>query len=243
MIDSDTQAKLDKLAKIEEKNRERAKRYLERVKEKGGRQLSAILSAEAYNKLCRIRDASVQAGNPISFGKIIEAALDCYTDSQRVGQTEPKDGNTRVDVNENEGVNINEIEAVESQAERIEDQESEVEMTPHTQGIEPTDKQINESQANLFDDGPEPVGPKPKKDIVLPDYLIGVDPNMPIEKRHKIILRLAEDFPDRKNAQIRIDLLNAAGILIGGKPWKKTKQFADQLSIARRWAKKQKTKK
>jgi len=84
---------------------------------------------------------------------------------------------------------------------------------------------------------------KPKQDIDLPDYLIDVDPNMPIEERHKIIRRLAEDFPGRKNAQTRIDLLNAAGILLGGKPWEKTKQFADQLSIARRWVKKQERKK
>jgi len=69
--------------------------------------------------------------------------------------------------------------------------------------------------------------------------LIDVDPNMSIEERHKIILRLTEDFPGRKNAQTRIDLLNAAKILLGGKPWGKTKQFADQLSISRRWAKKQ----
>jgi len=52
-------------------------------------------------------------------------------------------------------------------------------------------------------------------------------------------LRLTEDFPGRKSAQTRIDLLNAAKILLGRKPWGKTKQFADQLSISRRWAKKQ----
>ena len=78
----------------------------------------------------------------------------------------------------------------------------------------------------------------------LPNYLFDVNPDMPIEERHKIILRLAEDFPGRGkdtrgNAQKRIDMLNAAGILLNGKPWKTTKQFADQLSIARRWSKKQ----
>lgn len=106
---------------------------------------------------------------------------------------------------------------------------------------EPTEKQISESQADLFDDDPEPVEPKPDQNMELPDYLVDVKPDMPIEERHKIILRLAEDFPGRKNAQRRIDLLNAAGTLLGGKPWEKTKQFADQLIIARRWARKNET--
>ena len=120
-------------------------------------------------------------------------------------------------------------------------QESE---TPTTPDIEPTDKPISETQAEMFDTLQEPVEPKPDQDMELPDYLIGVDPDMPIEERHKIILRLAEDFPGRGegtigNTQKRIDMLNTASILLNGKPWKKPKQFADQLSIARRWSKKQ----
>jgi len=118
--------------------------------------------------------------------------------------------------------------------------------TPVTPDIEPTDKQISETQAEMFDAVDavqEPVEPKPEKDTELPDYLIDVKPDMPIEERHKIILQLAEDFPGRGegsigNTQKRIDMLNAASILLNGKPWKTTKQFADQLSIARRWAKK-----
>lgn len=103
---------------------------------------------------------------------------------------------------------------------------------------EPTEKQISETQAEMFDTIQELVKSKPDQNMELPDYLIGVNPEMTVEERHKIILRLAEDFSDRKNAQIRIDLLNTAGILLGGKPWRTTKQFADQLSIARRWVKK-----
>jgi len=111
---------------------------------------------------------------------------------------------------------------------------------PVTPDITPTDKPISETQAEMFDAGQEPVKPKPKKNTQLSDYLIGVNPDMPIEERHKIILRLAEDFPGRGKGipQKRIDMLNAAGILLNGKPWKTTKQFGDQLSIARRWAKK-----
>jgi len=114
--------------------------------------------------------------------------------------------------------------------------------------IEPTAKQIRESQAEMFDTGQEPVKPKPDQNMELPDYLVDIKPDMPIEERHKIILRLAEDFPGRGkgsigNAQKRIDMLNAAGVLLNGKPWEKPKQFADQLSIARRWTKKQERKK
>jgi len=75
MIDSDAQAKLDKLARIEKKNRERARRYLERVKREGKKQLSAIISGKAYDELCRRRDASILTGKPLSFGNIIEDAL------------------------------------------------------------------------------------------------------------------------------------------------------------------------
>jgi len=110
--------------------------------------------------------------------------------------------------------------------------------TPVTPEPESTDKPIQESQTEIFDAVPEPVEPKPDQNMGLPDYLIGVNPEMTVEERHKIILRLAEDFPDRQNAQKRIDLLNAAGVLLGGKPWETTKQFGDQVSIARRWVKK-----
>ena len=93
----------------------------------------------------------------------------------------------------------------------------------------------------MFDTVQKPVEPKPDQNMKLPDYLVDVKPDMPIEERHKIILRLAEDFPGQAKGipQKRIDMLNAAGILLNGKSWKKTKQFAGQLSIARRWAKKQ----
>jgi len=55
--------------------------YHEKVKKAGGKQLSAIINKETYETLCRIRDAGVQAGESISFGKIIEQALACYVDN------------------------------------------------------------------------------------------------------------------------------------------------------------------
>lgn len=86
------------------------------------------------------------------------------------------------------------------------------------------------------DQGKEEFKQAEHQDIELPDYLIDVNPNMPIEERDKIILQLKEDFPSRSKdvAQKRIDMLNAAGILLNGKPWARTKQFSDQLNFARR---------
>ena len=78
---TETKTKLEKLARIEQGNRTRAKRYLERIKKKGKKQISAIISGEAYNELNRLRDANIQAGTPTSFGQIIEQALACYADS------------------------------------------------------------------------------------------------------------------------------------------------------------------
>jgi hypothetical protein len=80
---TETKTKLEKLARIEAGNRERTRRYLERTKKDGKKQISAIISGEAYNELNRLRDASIQAGKPSSFGQIIELALACYADSLR----------------------------------------------------------------------------------------------------------------------------------------------------------------
>ena len=83
MTETDIQAKLEKLVRIEQDNRARSKRFLEKTKKEGKKQISAIISGEAYNELNRLRDASIQAGNPTSFGQIIEQALACYADSLR----------------------------------------------------------------------------------------------------------------------------------------------------------------
>lgn len=81
MIETETQIKLEKLARIEQGNKARSKRFLEKVKKDGKKQISAIISGEAYNELNRLRDASIQAGKTSSFGQIIELALACYADS------------------------------------------------------------------------------------------------------------------------------------------------------------------
>ena len=81
--------------------------------------------------------------------------------------------------------------------------------------------------------------PEVEPDQGLPDYLIDVDPNMPIGERDKIVLRLREDFPKGKGITKKIiEMLNDAGILLEDKPWETTKQFTDQLACIRRRAKK-----
>jgi hypothetical protein len=75
MIDSDTQKKIDRLNRIDQGNRERSKKYLERIRKQGKKQISAIISREAFEELNRRRDASVVAGKPLSYGQIIEQAL------------------------------------------------------------------------------------------------------------------------------------------------------------------------
>jgi len=75
MSDSDTQAKLDKLAKIEQSGRDRANKYLKRQRQGGKKQISAILTKEAHKALCDRRDQSISAGTPLTAGDIISALL------------------------------------------------------------------------------------------------------------------------------------------------------------------------
>ena len=69
------QDRLDKLQRLEDAARKRSRRYLDNAKASGKRQISAIVSAKAYDEICRRRDASAQAGNALTSGEIIEQAL------------------------------------------------------------------------------------------------------------------------------------------------------------------------
>jgi hypothetical protein len=69
------QEKLERLKRLDEGNRDRSKKYLEKVKKAGFKQISAFLNAEAYDRLCKLRDAGYQAGERLSFGDIIGRLL------------------------------------------------------------------------------------------------------------------------------------------------------------------------
>ena len=75
MMDEETQKKLDRLEKLEQAGRDRSKKYLEKIKAEGKKQISAIVSSEAYEELNRRRDESIRVGRPLSFGGVIECIL------------------------------------------------------------------------------------------------------------------------------------------------------------------------
>lgn len=94
-MSNDTQARLEKLDRLEKNARARSKRYLEKAKSEGKKQFSAIISGEAYNEINRLRDAAQLAGKGASFGTIIEKALFYYSDSLK---TSDKKVNVNSDV-------------------------------------------------------------------------------------------------------------------------------------------------
>ena len=77
MIDN-TQAKLDKLARIEAANRARSKKYLDKMKTQGKRQLSIILDAATIDTLIRLKSESMAAGKRLMYGDIITNAINNY---------------------------------------------------------------------------------------------------------------------------------------------------------------------
>lgn len=100
-------------------------------------------------------------------------------------------------------------------AEKTENQAQAVEAPPYIPKTDDNDGIIQEPdqlpqevQAEMFDTGP--VEPTSGQSIELPDYLVDVNSDMPIDDRHKIVLRLAKDYPGRGKGmpQKRIDMLN-----------------------------------
>jgi hypothetical protein len=95
------QEKIERLKKLDKGNRDRSKKYLEKVKKDGKKQISAFLDAQAYEELTRRRDASIQAGKPLSYGHIIKSAL-----FQGVNTNDNLNGNTNIDIGIDTNVNI-----------------------------------------------------------------------------------------------------------------------------------------
>lgn len=75
MKDQDVEARLKRLEDIETRNRERSLAYLKKHRSEGKKQISGMISAEAYDIICRRRDESIQAGAPLTTGDIINEAL------------------------------------------------------------------------------------------------------------------------------------------------------------------------
>ena len=199
MSNSETQRKLKKLEKLEQGNRARVRRYMEKVKGEGKKQLSAIVSGEVYEEITRRKNAS---NPPLTNGQVIEQAIfgsintDVKSDvSINVKRPEPDQGTEEP----------NRTEIIKAPTPAVE--------RPGVMSDQPTGKSIS-------------------------DILDGIDPdNLTIEDRDRIVLKLQEVYPGKKQAQARVDILNNAGILFNGEPWT-TKQFSDQRSMAKKRAKK-----
>ncbi|SLM31156.1 hypothetical protein MTBBW1_2760004 [Desulfamplus magnetovallimortis] len=71
----DYQAKLEKLEKIEEQNRIRARKYLQRRKENGKMQISAIIQRDTHEEINRRKTIALDCENAINAGDIIEQAI------------------------------------------------------------------------------------------------------------------------------------------------------------------------
>lgn len=67
------------LAKIKAQNKARQAKYLEKRRAEGKRHLSAMVSGETYDKLCRLRDQSIQAGEKKNLGEVLDELLNDHT--------------------------------------------------------------------------------------------------------------------------------------------------------------------
>ena len=70
-----TQYNLERLKKIDEQNRLRSNRYLQKHYSQNKKQISAIISEEAYQEICRRKELAKAEGENLSNGEIIEEAL------------------------------------------------------------------------------------------------------------------------------------------------------------------------
>jgi len=75
MTDLSTQAKLDKLDRIQAQNRARAKEFLDKKKASGKKQISGLITLDAYNEICKRRDTARATGTPLTMGDIISQAV------------------------------------------------------------------------------------------------------------------------------------------------------------------------
>ena len=72
---NEIQKKLDRLAKLEAGNRARSKKYLDKIKAQGKRQISVILDESTIDELSRRRDQSIRSGKPLTFGDLISLSI------------------------------------------------------------------------------------------------------------------------------------------------------------------------
>jgi len=89
-MDKETQDKLDTLERLQKSSRDRSKKFLEKAKAKGKKQISALVTTETHNELNRQRDAYIRAGRIASYGGIIDTAFENISVLQDLIQAEDK---------------------------------------------------------------------------------------------------------------------------------------------------------
>lgn len=217
MVDSKTQQKLDKLDRIEQRRRARARRFLDKVKGEGRKQISAIISGAVYEEIVRRKNASQP---PLSTGQVIEQAVM---------------GSVHTGVNATVNIDRPEPPVKKVRATIIDESAPEPKSADSADSPDPveTSEPAPEKKTAPVEDQPESANPADVQAIIE-----GIDPeNLTIKDRDRLIFRLYETYPGQTQAKDRIKVLNDAGILLNGEPWT-TKRFADQLTLARRRAKK-----
>lgn len=100
MVDAEIEKKLEKLARLEISSKDSSKRYINKMKEKGKVQISAIISTATHNAICKIRDAALLKGQQITTGQIIDNLLS-------------PDVNTEINIAINPEINIDKIKSKE----------------------------------------------------------------------------------------------------------------------------------
>jgi len=179
-VDKKTKEKLARLEKIDQSNRDRARKYLAKAKEQGKKQVSALISSEAYDIICKVRDRAALAGVRVNLSYIIDQAI-------LASEKTNVKSNVKANAQKNKKSNVS------------------------------TNAKIK---------------PSPECQTLIAT----IDPdNFTIADRHRLVLKLSEVYPGKKNAQVRVDILNNAGIKYNGNPWK-SKNFSDQKSKAKKWA-------
>lgn len=219
MEDQEIAIKMEKLARIERRGKEQSARWLKEQRAKGKRQISGLIDQAEYQILSDIKDAGNVVANPISTGQVLGYAL------RMIKRLCDSDIDIAHNIHNNIDINIvNNI--VDTMIEKREPSE------PY-----PNNQLDLELDSELEPEPPVKTGaeeePKPHKEALQKLDLSGYDlQNLSIDDRDQIIFKVYELYPERQQAQLRVDLLNQNEILFNGNPWTK-KQFTDQLSRAR----------
>jgi len=136
------------------------------------------------------------------------------------------------DVTQTYNINKDQVSAIHA---AIEDLDARLKVLESNQ-VEPDNKHATQTDNTNMESQPEKSHEQEPE--TQTDILEGIDPeNVTVEDRDRLVLKLYEQFPEKKQAKDRIKVLNDAGILFNGEPWT-TKQYSDQLNLARKRVKK-----